>query len=474
MGDPKGFIKYRRSTPERLPVAERIHSWKEFYQPFPAVKLKNQAARCMDCGVPFCQSSSGCPVENLIPDWNDLVFRDRWEDALKSLHSTNNFPEFTGKLCPAPCESACVLGIPSDPVAIRNIESAIIERGFNEGWVRPEPPAKRTGRRVAIIGSGPCGLAAAQQLSRAGHSVTVFEKAAKPGGLLRYGIPEFKMEKTVLDRRLDQLRAEGIEFRTGTHVGVSFPAEALRSDFDAVCVASGAERARDLPIRGRDLRGVHLAMDYLIHQNLTLEGAPSELDESMNAYGKHVVVIGGGDTGSDCIGTAHRQGCLSVTQLEILPEPPMERSPNTPWPYWPMRLRTSHAHEEGCDRKWNVSATECIEKNGAVHALRMLKVNDRFEPEGGQESGVEIRADLVLLAVGFTGPVTEGLIQQLGVGLDTRGNLVTDARYMTTVNGVFAAGDARRGASLIVWAIAEGRKMADAVHQYLTGPSENT
>ncbi len=467
MADPKGFLKYPREGPKRRPVELRVLDWKELYEPMPEEKLQIQAARCMDCGVPFCQSSNGCPVINLIPEWNDLVHRGRWKDALKALHTTNNFPEFTGRLCPAPCESACVLGINNDPVSIRVIEWNIIDKGFAEGWVQPVLPTTRTGKTVAIVGSGPAGLAAAQQLARAGHSVTVFEKADRIGGLLRYGIPDFKMEKWVLDRRLEQLKAEGVVFNTGVHVGKDISGEDLRRRFDAVCLAMGAEQARDLPVPGRDLKGIHFAMEYLVQQNKRNAGDVIA-DEPITAKGKRVVIIGGGDTGSDCLGTAHRQGCTEVHQFELLPEPPPHRAPSTPWPLWPMQLRTSHAHEEGCDRQWSVSTTMFSGRNGHVtklHAHRVSFENGKFVPIPNTEFEMEV--DLVLLAMGFTGPVKNGLLDSLGVKYDARGNVAVDENFMTSVEGVFAGGDVRRGASLIVWAIAEGRKMAAGVDKYL-------
>ncbi len=467
MADPRGFLKYPREGPKRRPVELRVLDWKEFYEPMPEEKLQIQSARCMDCGVPFCQSSNGCPVVNLIPEWNDLVHRGRWKDALKALHTTNNFPEFTGRLCPAPCESACVLGINSDPVSIRVIEWNIIDKGFDEGWVQPVLPTSRTGKTVAIVGSGPAGLAAAQQLARAGHSVTVFEKADRIGGLLRYGIPDFKMEKWVLDRRLEQLKAEGVVFNTGVHVGKDISGEDLRRRFDAVCLAMGAEQARDLLVPGRELKGIHLAMDYLTQQNRRNAG-DTLTEEPITAKGKRVVIIGGGDTGSDCLGTAHRQGCVEAHQFEILPEPPPTRAPSTPWPLWPMQLRTSHAHEEGCDRRWSVSTTKFTGRNGHVttlHAQQVRFENGRFVPIPGTD--FELAVDLVLLAMGFTGPVKNGLLDSLGVKYDARGNVAVDENFMTSVDGVFAGGDVRRGASLIVWAIAEGRKMAAGVDKYL-------
>ncbi len=467
MADPRGFVKYAREGPKRRPVELRVLDWKELYQPFPEEKLRNQGARCMDCGVPFCQSNMGCPVVNLIPEWNDLVHRGRWKDALKALHATNNFPEFTGRLCPAPCESACVLGINSDPVSIRVIEWNIIDRGFDEGWIDPILPVSKTGKTVAVIGSGPAGLAAAQQLARAGHTVTLYEKADRIGGLLRYGIPDFKMEKWVIDRRLDQMKAEGVRFETNVNVGVDITAEALLSQFDAVCLTLGAEEARDLPVPGRELHGVHFAMEYLVQQNKTNAG--NKLPEGqITAKGKRVVIIGGGDTGSDCLGTAHRQGCTEVHQFELLPEPPPQRATSTPWPLWPMQLRSSHAHEEGGDREWSVSTTKFTGVNGQVTQLHGHQVKfeqGRFSPIPNTEFSLDV--DLVLLAMGFTGPVKNGLLDSLGVTYDPRGNVAVDEHYMTNIDGVFAAGDTKRGASLIVWAIAEGRRAATAVDAYL-------
>ena len=467
MADPKGFIKFAREGPKRRPVELRVLDWQEFYEPFSEEKLKTQGARCMDCGVPFCQSNNGCPVVNLIPEWNDLVHRGRWQDALKALHTTNNFPEFTGRLCPAPCESACVLGINADPVSIRVIEWNIIDKGFDEGWVQPVLPVAATGKTVAVVGSGPAGLAAAQQLARAGHTVTVLEKADRIGGLLRYGIPDFKMEKWVIDRRLEQMRAEGVRFETSVNVGRDVTAEELRQKFDAVCLAMGAEQARDLPIPGRELKGVHFAMDYLTQQNKRNAGDVIR-DEPITAKGRRVVIIGGGDTGSDCLGTSHRHGCSEVHQFELLPEPPPSRAESTPWPVWPMQLRTSHAHEEGCDRQWSVSTTKFTGHNGHVtklHAHRVVFEKGKFTPVPNTE--FEMDVDLVLLAMGFTGPVRSGFLDSLGVQYDARGNVTVDDNFMTSVEGVFAGGDVKRGASLIVWAIAEGRKMAAGVDRYL-------
>ena len=467
MADPKGFMKYAREGPKRRPVELRVHDWKEFYQPMPEDALKAQGARCMDCGVPFCQSHNGCPVVNLIPEWNDLVHRGRWKDALKALHTTNNFPEFTGRLCPAPCESACVLGINESPVSIRIIEWNIIDKGFDEGWVEPILPVTHTGKSVAVVGSGPAGLAAAQQLARAGHRVTVYEKADRIGGLLRYGIPDFKMEKWVLDRRLDQMREEGVEFKTSVQVGADLDPATLRRDYDALCLTMGAEQARELPVPGRELKGIHPAMEYLTQQNRR-NADDTIKDEPITAKGKRVVIIGGGDTGSDCLGTTHRQGCSEVHQFELLPEPPPDRSSVTPWPLWPMQLRTSHAHEEGCDRQWSVSTTKFTGRNGHVtklHAHRVALEQGKFTPIPNTE--FEMDVDLALLAMGFTGPVKNGLLDSLGVKYDNRGAVAVDANFMTTIDGIFAAGDTKRGASLIVWAIAEGRKVAAGIDKYL-------
>jgi glutamate synthase (NADPH/NADH) small chain len=445
----------------------------------PADGVETQGARCMDCGVPFCQGDAGCPVRNLIPEWNDLVFRGRWREASDALHATNNFPEFTGRLCPAPCESACVLGLIEEPVAIRHIEQAIADRGFAEGWIAPQPPRHETGRRIAIVGSGPAGLAAAQQLRRLGHAVTVFEKSDRVGGLLRYGIPEFKLEKGVLDRRLAQLEAEGVVFRAGVHVGVDVAADTLRRDFDAVLLAGGAQQPRDLLVPGRELRGVHFAMDFLTQQNRRLAGDAIAASEELTAHGKRVVIIGGGDTGSDCAGTCHRQGALSVQQFELLPSPPVERSDATPWPIWPMQLRSSHAHEEGCEREWSVATTALSGEAGVMRALHAVRVASGIGAEGRTEltpvpgSEFTIEADLVLLAMGFTGPQPDGLFSLLGVRCDSRGTAVTDEAHRTSATGVFAAGDARRGASLIVWAIREGRDAAGAIHEYLVVGNKN-
>jgi glutamate synthase (NADPH/NADH) small chain len=464
MGKVTGFKEYTRETPARRSVEERVKDYLEVYQTFPDDKVRTQAARCMDCGIPFCHT--GCPVNNIIPDWNDLVYHDQWNEAIRVLHSTNNFPEFTGRVCPAPCEAACVLGINEPPVTIKVIEKTIVEHAWSEGWIRPELPETRSSKRVAIVGSGPAGLAAAQQLNRAGYWVTVFEKADRIGGLLRYGIPDFKMEKNVLDRRLDQMVAEGVIFQTKSHVGQNVPVDDLRKEFDAILLTGGAENPRDLKVLGRDLKGIHFAMEFLPQQNKKIAG--DEVPNQILATNKHVVIIGGGDTGADCLGTCHRQKAKSITQFEIMPMPPADRSPSTPWPLWPLQLRTESSHEEGGLRDWAVGTTSfTADDKGNVKKLHAIRVGPppKFEPVPGSEFALD--ADLVLLALGFTGPVQKGMLEQLGVDLDARGNVATNGRYMSSVPGIFAAGDMRRGQSLVVWAISEGRSAAQAVAEYL-------
>ena len=468
MGKTTGFMEFTRETAQRRPPAERINDWFEIYLDFAEEKIRTQGARCMDCGVPFCHT--GCPLTNIIPDWNDLVYRGRWKEALRVLHSTNNFPEFTGRICPAPCEAACVLGINEPPVTIKQIEKTIVDRGFEEGYIRPEPAAVQTGKRVAIVGSGPAGLAAAQQLARAGHAVTVFEKSDRIGGLLRYGIPNFKMEKHLIDRRIAQMQAEGVKFVTSAHVGPGVKVDYLRGEFDAILLAAGAEQPRDLKVPGRELKGVHFAMEFLPQQNKRCEGDTVPAEIAILATGKRVVIIGGGDTGADCLGTSHRQKAASVHQFELLPKPPDERPPQTPWPLWPMQLRVESSHEEGGIREWSVSTTHFSgDANGNVKQLHGVRVGPapKFEPIPGTEFTLD--AELVLLAMGFLGPVRNGMMEEFGVALDQRGNVQADENYMTSVPGVFAAGDTRRGQSLVVWAIAEGRKAARGIDLYLMG-----
>jgi glutamate synthase (NADPH/NADH) small chain len=470
VGKPTGFIEIRRSKPHSRPIDVRLRDWKEVYLLEPEADMRQQGARCMDCGIPFCHQ--GCPLGNLIPEWNDLVYRNRWQTAIERLHATNNFPEFTGRLCPAPCEGSCVLGINDDPVSIKSIEISIVERAFEEGWIHAQPPASRTGRSVAVVGSGPAGLAAADQLNRAGHLVTVFERADRIGGLLRYGIPEFKLEKHWLDRRLALMAQEGVVFRPGLNVGVDVPVSALRRDFDAIVLCGGATAPRDLPIPGRDLPGIHFAVDYLTQQNRLCEGDAVPVADRITAEGKHVVIIGGGDTGADCLGTAHRQGAASVAQFELLPRPP-----DNPWPLWPTIFRTSAAHEEGGDRMYSVSTERFIDNGhgevASLEAVRGEMVRDggrmRFVPIPG--STFEVKADLVLLAMGFVGPEPGGLLSTLGVKMTDRGNVWRDANWMTSERGVFTAGDMQRGQSLIVWAIADGRSAARGVDALLMGSS---
>jgi glutamate synthase (NADPH) small chain len=469
MGKVSGFLEYQREVPDRRPVEERVNDWFEIYNPFPEEKIRLQGARCMDCGVPFCHT--GCPVSNIIPDWNDLVWRGRWREASRVLHATNNFPEFTGRICPAPCEAACVLGINEPAVTIKNIEKTIVDRAWEEGWIVPELPQFRTGKKIAVVGSGPAGLAAAQQLARAGHSVTVFEKADRLGGLLRYGIPNFKMEKHLIDRRIAQMQLEGVQFVVNAHVGKSVPTSDLRRDFDAILLAGGAEHPRDLGVPGRELKGIHFAMDFLPQSNKVCEG--DHVPDQILATGKRVVIIGGGDTGADCLGTSHRHKAAHISQFELLPKPPDSRAPQTPWPLWPMQLRVESSHEEGGLRDWSVSTVRFSgDAQGRVTKLHGVRVGPppKFEAMPGSE--FEMDVDLVLLAMGFTGPVRGGLLDELGVALDARGNVAADERYMSSEPGVFAAGDTRRGQSLVVWAIAEGRKAAKGIDEFLMGTSK--
>ena len=476
MGKPTGFLEIPRHGAAYAPVAERLRHYREFMLPADGATLSRQGARCMDCGIPFCHS--GCPVNNLIPDWNDLVYRDRWREALETLHSTNNFPEFTGRVCPAPCEAACTLNLTDEAVTIKSIEHAIVEKGWAEGWIRPEPAARRTGKRVAVVGAGPAGMACAQQLARAGHAVVLFEKNATIGGLLRYGIPDFKLEKRVIDRRAEQMAAEGVEVRTNHHVGRDIGIGELVGGFDAVVLSGGSEKPRDLPAPGRELAGVHFAMEFLTQQNRRLAGEPVGGPDIL-AGGKHVVVIGGGDTGSDCIGTSNRHGAALVTQLEIMPQPPARENKQLTWPDWPLKLRTSSSHEEGCDRDFAVATKRFIGSNGKLEALECVRMDWVAGDDGRQTlrevegSEFELKADLVLLAMGFVGPRHEGFVTQARVELDPRGNVkapVTD--YRTTAPNIFSCGDMRRGQSLVVWAIREGRQCAQAVDTYLMGTSK--
>jgi glutamate synthase (NADPH/NADH) small chain len=480
MGKTTGFMEYTRAPLTREPVESRVKHYKEFENSYNADDAKTQGARCMDCGIPFCHGETGCPVDNLIPEFNDLLYRGQWKAALENLHSTNNFPEFTGRLCPAPCESACVLGIIEPPVAIKGIERTIIDRGFEEGWVEPMPPEQLSGKKVAVIGSGPAGMACAQQLVRAGHSVTLFEKNDRIGGLLRYGIPDFKMEKWLIDRRMEQMRLEGVEFKTGVNVGVDVSADSIMNEYDATVLACGSEHPRDLPVPGRELKGVHFAMDFLVPSNKTVAG--DDVPDRPIATGQHVIVIGGGDTGSDCVGTSNRQGAASVTQIELFPKPPSDRPDNTPWPLYPAILRTSSSHEEGADRKWAINTVgfKGNAKGEVTHIYgNHVEFKDgKFEPV--PDTDFEWKADLVLLAMGFVNPIQAGLVEQLqakGLELDARKNVKAEfgthaGTFATTVPGVYACGDVRRGQSLIVWAISEGRKCAEQVHEYLNAKAK--
>ena len=476
MGKVTGFLEIQRAKQPTRPVQERTRDWREVYLPYAEAEITQQTARCMDCGIPFCHQ--GCPLGNLIPDWNDFVYRDRWHAALDRLHATNNFPEFTGRLCPAPCEGACVLGINNDPVTIKATEAAIIERAFHEGWVVAHPPEVRTGKRVAVVGSGPAGLAAADQLNRAGHWVTVFERADRIGGLLRYGIPEFKLEKRWVERRLGLMREEGVTFRTGCHIGVNVAVDELRTSFDAIVLAGGSTTPRDLPVPGRELKGIHFAMEYLTQQNRRCEGDAIPDEHFVTAQDKHVIIIGGGDTGADCLGTVHRQGARSAHQLELLSRPPDVRGPQNPWPLWPNVFRVSSAHAEGGERLYSIATGRFTgDSDGRVRTLHAVQVQTiktekgpAFEPVSGSE--FELKADLVLLAMGFVGPERHGMLEQLGVRVTDRGTVWRDDQWMTSVAGVFTAGDMQRGQSLIVWAIADGRGCARGVDAYLMGRSD--
>lgn len=481
MGKPTGFMEYQRRDRCYAPVADRLGHYDEFIVPLSDEELRTQGARCMDCGIPYCHS--GCPVNNIIPDWNDLVYRGDWRQALDVLHSTNNFPEFTGRICPAPCEAACTLNINDTPVTIKTIECAIVDNGWKQGWIQPQPPPHRSGRRVAVVGSGPAGLACAQQLARAGHEVSLFEKQDRLGGLLRYGIPDFKLSKTLIDRRLAQMRAEGVEFHVNTHIGVDLPAKKLIDEFDALVLAGGSEQPRDLQVPGRELDGIYFAMDFLRANNKRVQGVPGAEAQWISAEGKRVIVIGGGDTGSDCIGTSNRHGAASVTQLEILPKPPDKENKALTWPYWPNKMRTSSSQEEGCERLWSVATKAFIgDASGRLKAVLGIKVqwdkdeSGRWKMTEIPRSEFELSADLVTLAMGFVHPVHDGLLCELGVALDPAGNVLgrTEGRdaYRTSIPGVFSAGDMRRGQSLVVWAIREGRQCARAVDEYLMGHSD--
>ncbi|MET0086636.1 MAG: glutamate synthase subunit beta [Sedimenticola sp.] len=480
MGKPTGFMEFPRKDRSYAPVSDRITHYNEFSIPLTDNEMGVQGARCMDCGIPFCHE--GCPVNNIIPDWNDLVYRQDWKAAVDVLHSTNNFPEFTGRICPAPCQEACTLNLQDDPVTIKNVELSIVEKAWEEGWIQPQIPRHKSGKRVAVVGSGPAGLAAAQQLARAGHFVAVYERQNRIGGLLRYGIPDFKLDKKVIDRRMAQMRAEGVEFHANTHVGVDMPASKLVDEFDAVVLAGGSEQPRDLPVPGRELNGVHFAMDFLRTNSRRVQGDVIPEEEFISAEGKRVLVIGGGDTGSDCIGTSNRHGAVSVTQIEIMPQPPEKEEKGTTWPYWPNKMRTSTSQEEGCERMWCVATKEFLDDgNGNVTGARCVKVewenvDGSWKMNEVEGSEFELKADLVTLAMGFVHPVHEGMLKELAVDLDERGNVRGDTggdnAYKTSIDGIFAAGDMRRGQSLVVWAIREGRQCARAVDEYLMGVSD--
>ena len=477
MGLPTGFLEIERKDRPYEKVEKRLKSWKEFVLPLPPVEVSKQGARCMDCGIPFCHN--GCPVNNLIPDWNELVRRDRWRDALEVLHSTNNFPEFTGRICPAPCEAACTLNIDDNPVTIKSIECAIVDRGWEEGWIVPLVPTRKTGKRVAVVGSGPAGMACAQQLARAGHAVTLFEKADRIGGLLRYGIPDFKMEKRLIDRRMRQMEAEGVECRTGVEVGATLSIKSLLEGYDAVALTGGAEWPRDLEVPGRELSGIHYAMDFLVQQNKRIAGddeARAAPRGTLTARGKHVIVIGGGDTGSDCVGTSNRQGAASVTQLEVMPQPPDKENKGLVWPDWPLKMRTSSSHEEGVERDFAVLTKRAVGEDGRITALECARIDwvkgddGRLAMREVEGSRFELKADLVLLAMGFLGPRKSGMVEQAGLALDPRGNVLANVKdYKASVPRLFAAGDMRRGQSLVVWAIREGRQCARAIDESLMG-----